>query len=535
MYRVECSFLLLIPAVGLLLLGACATQGVSIGPDGLLDDGTADDDGDNTTDYPAGPLNPDTFLIEEHPCFQYAEVLVADRSELELGFSCDPHVLGLVPGQIVVGVQDGGYLRRIEAVEVAGQVVFLSTSEASVAEAVTDVVFDETFDLSARETVEFSGRVLDEVEIPEGSASVVVDHGVLNFQSELSASGEFGFLRLKSVTSRNRVHLGIEVETTFHSDGPVERAQTVDLGEYAQPFTFRIGPVRVRGQVESTVRIGFVHNATGPVHVASSFSGSGVVEMGGKYVMPDTWQPHWNPAFEGTVSELVPEGGGDWEGRVFLLIDSKVVLDGVDSGSSRLQMMDQGQVINDCDTRNWTHSGGVEGQSEMKLRFMDRAVDHTFPHLEIEADREEGMLEQTEPAAHCDALDVAGECTPVAEVTCGETIVGDTGLDPGATTAMDGYGCNVGNYEAPELVYSWTATSSDVMTFELLNPIPTELNHDLLILEGTDNMCSSTRCVAYGFSSVEFEPVIGNTYFLVVDGFLQESGAFEAQVSCDGQ
>ena len=96
----------------LIFLGACVVDGVSIGPDGLLSDelgpnaSGSDGDSDND-DHPPGPLHPDTLLVEEHPCFEYAELVTDDRSEIELGFSCDPAVVGLEPGRIVAGVGDG--------------------------------------------------------------------------------------------------------------------------------------------------------------------------------------------------------------------------------------------------------------------------------------------------------------------------------------------------------------------------------------------------------------------------------------------
>ena len=488
-------------------------------------------------DYPAGPLHPDTVSVEELDCFDFADVLTDDRQFINLHFTCDASTAGITPGQIVWGLDDGGYLVRVVSVENDEDVAHLVTEFASIAEAVTDVEFDENIDLddAARaNTVDLTGRVLDEVEVEGGNATVTVTSGSLSMNSKVGARGSFGFLRLKSVTSRTRLDLNLDMNVDYHADGPVERAQTVEVDQFDQPFTLKVGPVRVRGVLRSTVSIGFEHRSTGPVDVSTSFSGGGTVIMGGTYTMPETWSPYWNPSFTGEVIELQPDGMDDWDGRVFLHIEGTVLLNGNSNGTSWYELGSDGHSQGTCESITSQTAGTIEAQTGMRLRFMGRSVDHDFPPVNETLDSKEGTIWHASPPAGCPGETGSGLCASAQDITCGSTIYGDTAMDSMVASEMDAYPCAVGNYDAPELVYRWVAqATASPVEFRLLGAEPTVLNHDLFVLGGGDG-CSAESCVAFGFNSVQFDPVPGQTYFLAVDGFDDNAGAFGVELDCGG-
>jgi hypothetical protein len=165
---------------------------------------------------------------------------------------------------------------------------------------------------------------------------------------------------------------------------------------------------------------------------------------------------------------------------------------------------------------------------------MGRSVDHTFPELEEVVASEEGVTPHEVPPPDCGGgSNGPGTCAPVAALTCGFPVSGDT-LGPAATSDLDGYPCNVGNYDGPELVYEWTAPSNAPVEVLLLGAAPAEVNHDLFVLDGGTGVCSASQCVAHGFNSLEFSPLPGNTYYIVVDGFAEDAGAFEVMIDCGG-
>ena len=110
-------------------------------------------------------------------------------------------------------------------------------------------------------------------------------------------------------------------------------------------------------------------------------------------------------------------------------------------------------------------------------------------------------------------------------------MTGDTSSDPDATTALDGYTINVGNYDAPELVYRWNG--SGPVRFRFVSPRPTQVNHDIMIIEATEETesCSAGDSFDYGFNSVLWDG--SGSVFIVVDGYDSDSGAFELEVDCN--
>ncbi len=130
--------------------------------------------------------------------------------------------------------------------------------------------------------------------------------------------------------------------------------------------------------------------------------------------------------------------------------------------------------------------------------------------------------------------DLAGDCAPVAYLSCGVPVSADSS-DPnsGHTTVIDFYPVAVGNYSGPEVAYAWRAQTSEEVTWSLIDPTPTELNHDLFVLHG-EPTCRADAAIARGFNSVSFDAVAGELYFLLVDGFDGDAGQYSVELQCTG-
>ncbi len=132
----------------------------------------------------------------------------------------------------------------------------------------------------------------------------------------------------------------------------------------------------------------------------------------------------------------------------------------------------------------------------------------------------------------------ASECVPFTTISCDEIVTGDTSdTSPGSgvTNQIGGYPCSVGNYEGSEIAYEWVSTTTGTVSWALIDPSPTEVNHDLFVLDGENGECFNTQCLeegGFGFNVAEFEAVAGYTYYLVVDGFAGDVGAFAATLDC---
>ncbi len=112
-------------------------------------------------------------------------------------------------------------------------------------------------------------------------------------------------------------------------------------------------------------------------------------------------------------------------------------------------------------------------------------------------------------------------------LACGDLVQGDTSDPATAGRRFDAYSCNVGNYDAAERVYEFRPTFYGTASFSLVNPSPSEIDHDVMVLtaDGT--------CLEWGGNSVDFYAIAGDRLLLVVDGFDEDEGDFEAKLDCD--
>ena len=121
-----------------------------------------------------------------------------------------------------------------------------------------------------------------------------------------------------------------------------------------------------------------------------------------------------------------------------------------------------------------------------------------------------------------------GVCAPVGPITCGQTVTGDTSL---GVDSMSYYPCNVGQYTGPEEVWEWTATVSGPVEWKLVRPRPTQIDHDVIVLDGCGG-CAAEKCEEWGGNGTEFEAVAGQTYMLVIDGYNGAAGEYTARLDC---
>ena len=94
---------------------------------------------------------------------------------------------------------------------------------------------------------------------------------------------------------------------------------------------------------------------------------------------------------------------------------------------------------------------------------------------------------------------------------------------------VNGYGCNNYTYAAPEYAYTYIADSTGPVTITLGEE---EAETDVIVLEDKGLGCNPASCVDWGMEDVTFDAVEGTVYYIVVDGFLDATGAYELTFSC---
>ncbi|MBJ94027.1 MAG: hypothetical protein CMP23_06055 [Rickettsiales bacterium] len=123
-------------------------------------------------------------------------------------------------------------------------------------------------------------------------------------------------------------------------------------------------------------------------------------------------------------------------------------------------------------------------------------------------------------------------CAPVAELSCGGTVSGDTSdFNSGATEQLDSYSIVVGNYDGAEVAYSFVAPYEGAVSVQLVDAQPTVVDHDLFLLWG-EGECTAEAALERGHNSLSFMAQAGERYYFVVDGFDGAEGAFEVALEC---
>jgi len=121
------------------------------------------------------------------------------------------------------------------------------------------------------------------------------------------------------------------------------------------------------------------------------------------------------------------------------------------------------------------------------------------------------------------------EVASAGTLSCGDEI---TANNADGSRVLDGYSCRPGNYGSPEVSWLFVAPTSGTVTFELVDPEPNVLNHDVFVLEGEHGRADD--CLEVGFNAVTTQVTAGASYTVVVDGNAEDSvGEFTVRVVCD--
>ena len=120
-------------------------------------------------------------------------------------------------------------------------------------------------------------------------------------------------------------------------------------------------------------------------------------------------------------------------------------------------------------------------------------------------------------------------CTPDFNLSCGSTDSWDT-TSSGATNVVTDYSCVSFSETGPEYTYTFTPTAATTATVSLSNLGSNDL--DVFVLDGAGGTCAGSNCVDWGDTSTSFSATAGQTYYIVVDGFLGDAGSYDIAVSC---
>ncbi|MEE2830688.1 MAG: hypothetical protein VX498_15990 [Myxococcota bacterium] len=123
-----------------------------------------------------------------------------------------------------------------------------------------------------------------------------------------------------------------------------------------------------------------------------------------------------------------------------------------------------------------------------------------------------------------------GTCSANSVAECGQSLTADT-TGHLATSDMDGYTCSGWDASGPEVVFSFHP-SEECEATATLSFIAAGQDLDVYVLEDVGSGCTSDQCISYGNTSASWETAAGQSYYIVVDGYLGDAGGFTLDLSC---
>jgi hypothetical protein len=137
------------------------------------------------------------------------------------------------------------------------------------------------------------------------------------------------------------------------------------------------------------------------------------------------------------------------------------------------------------------------------------------------------------PPAGADSTTVSAQCAPVETLRCGSRVSGDSSdPDSGHTTVIDGYPVAPGHFDGPEIAWEFVAERSGRIAWDLVDPRPIDVDHDVFVLAG-DGPCRADQALARGPNGLDFDVVAGERYYLLIDGYDGDAGPFDVELVCD--
>ncbi len=470
------------------------------------------------------------LLLDDHPCFEGFED-EEETGDLSLFYSCAAETAGLANGLIVVSGREGGLLRRLETVDVEEDQAFATTSPALLVDVLREGGFDEHIQLGdARYGFDYSGTSLYD----NGTVSLQLSDAVVNLQPDLHISADFGWFSLERARAVLDLDFDLDLELLAQIQDSASASGSVPLGSATYPFAFAAGPVPVTGTLSLSLKAGFTTSAEAQIEARVGTEVDGRVKVGGRYHEDSGWTFTRYKRFDAVRTGPSISAEGSWDGKVYVQVDANLRFYRVAGPSFYVQPYLRGEADAACWDLDWGFYGG--GQTGAGLHFdtwlfnlsknfgpwtWERALGQGTIPLETPLGTNCG------PSPHAPAV-----CEPAGTISCGQTVSGDTTSSANTTSALMAYPVNVGNYDAAEVTYVWQATTSNEVELSLVDPSPTLVNHDVIVLDGDNGQCLADQAVDWGFNSLRFTPTAGSTYYVVVDGYDGDTGAFQLQLDC---
>lgn len=289
--------------------------------------------------------------------------LVSDSAERAQGIlrfeaSGDAPVQDIEPGDILVGTEQGGFLRRATSVSRPGTQVVVETEQTSLAEAADSLSFESTITLGTGATGQAveKGNVqwgatytryaapgvtaeeralrIDDLTLVSGEVcnnsgsncadvSVVVPSGRVQFTPEMDVAVDIGFFELQRFRAVGSGDLRFDISAEASASGKLEKTGEKELYQFSKPFYYP-GPPPLVGEVRLTFLAGYELDTEAQYRLETGFDSNYGVEIGAEYT-EDSWSEVFSVNTSFDPHPLESELEGKVRSRVFVTSDASVI------------------------------------------------------------------------------------------------------------------------------------------------------------------------------------------------------------------
>ena len=193
-------------------------------------------------------------------------------------------------------------------------------------------------------------------------------------------------------------------------------------------------------------------------------------------------------------------------------------------------------TVDEDGTGSGTATGGGEDAADPLTDSPEDIEDSLASELcsNGQDDDEDGKLDCDDEEC-ADAESCGSTLSSWDNVGCDGTVSGSTAGGPVENqNQVDAWPINVGNYSGPEVAFTFIAPFSGTVIFAFVDPEPTELDQDIIVLHSPTGIVDPEDAIAWGPNAVEVEVVAGEIYIVVIDGYDGAAGAFEMETECGG-
>lgn len=547
---------------GLLLLSALACNGADAvpGTNGSVDSGPWDSSGDDSpgtqpgtapwAEVTAPKLRAGVLALDSHPCI--ADVLPdAEGEQLLVLRACSvgAELWDGITG--VFGPQHGGYIRTVLSAEVTSEGWLLHTAPASLNEMVWGGGYFEEIEFTQeRRFLDISGKSLYSGLYDGVDVDLSLSSGSLEVLPELTMAAEWG-CRDGAIAQedsedcsqllRAYTKLGLRYEVGLQLQAQIADAVSlsggVNLARIDYPFSFDLMTGTVTGVLEINLHAGYSVSASSSLTATVGHEVTGLIGVEAGWDHVAGWDLELNPSGEAYMPidpELALHGGLD--GRISIRAEARIKFMGIFGPNAWVEPALVFDADADCETIDWRLYTAVDVGVGLRLDFLMFHLREEIAGWDWERDLASGTIDlPVTLGTDCDddAPPVtpdppgAGECQPTGQLSPGSFMAGNTAFEGRfSANLMDSYPVAIGNYSGREAVFSFTAPHDGVATFGLVDPDPTEVNHDLFVLDAQADNCAADRAVAWGFNDVDYPLVAGQTVMVVVDGYAGAVGFY---------